>query len=161
MDKKLVTSKSGHQYWRYPSTYKKLCNPRKGRLVTAKSGKTRYYYYEKKCAEFGVPRYSKVNIAKARERDGYSCQYCGSTKNLQVHHIDNAGSTITEIPDNNLDNLITLCTKCHMRLHYQSIDKYQNIIDLRHEGITLAEIGRIYGVSRQRIYRIMAKINAR
>ena len=46
-------------------------------------------------------------------RDGYRCQRCGATINLQMHHIipRNKGGT------NTLDNLITLCAKCHRELH--------------------------------------------
>lgn len=46
---------------------------------------------------------------KARQRDGHTCQTCGATENLHVHH---------KIPyrisrSNALSNLITLCASCH------------------------------------------------
>ncbi|HEW92170.1 MAG TPA: HNH endonuclease [Thermotogaceae bacterium] len=46
-------------------------------------------------------------------RDGYKCQHCGTTIKLQIHHIipRNKGGTDT------LNNLITLCAKCHKELH--------------------------------------------
>lgn len=41
-----------------------------------------------------------------------SCKRCGSTQNLDVHHID-------ENPLHNaLENLIVLCRTCHSRLHH-------------------------------------------
>ncbi len=51
---------------------------------------------------------------KARERDNHICQDCGKAPGLffgQVHHID-------KNRDNNvLENLVTLCTKCHGERH--------------------------------------------
>jgi 5-methylcytosine-specific restriction endonuclease McrA len=47
------------------------------------------------------------------ERDGWRCQSCGSSKNLQVHHL----SKRSELGDDALDNLITLCAACHLRQH--------------------------------------------
>jgi len=41
------------------------------------------------------------------ERDEHSCILCNATKKLSVHHID------YDKTNNNKDNLITLCTKCH------------------------------------------------
>jgi RNA-directed DNA polymerase len=47
---------------------------------------------------------------EALARDGYHCAQCGSQENLDVHHIipKHKGGTDT------LDNLITLCEKCHV-----------------------------------------------
>jgi len=46
-------------------------------------------------------------------RDNYKCQQCDVTSNLQIHHIipKSKGGT------NTLNNLITLCAKCHKELH--------------------------------------------
>jgi len=47
------------------------------------------------------------------ERDGWHCQECGSTNNLQVHHLrprSQLGSDIAQ-------NLITLCVSCHRKWH--------------------------------------------
>ena len=48
-------------------------------------------------------------------RDGWRCQFCGSMTNLEVHHKIYRSQ---EGPDT-LDNLITLCAKCHNTLHAQ------------------------------------------
>lgn len=56
---------------------------------------------------------------KILERDGYKCTKCGvgiNEKRLDVHHIDGVGRNSTK-PNNNIDNLITLCTSCHTRTH--------------------------------------------
>lgn len=42
-----------------------------------------------------------------------NCENCESTENLQIHHIDN------NIKNNDLSNLQTLCSTCHMKLHWQ------------------------------------------
>jgi len=49
-----------------------------------------------------------------KERDNYTCQICGITEKdtkqyLQVHHL----IKYSIFKDNDLDNLITLCPKCH------------------------------------------------
>lgn len=48
---------------------------------------------------------------KIRERDKYICQICNSSGN-QVHHIN------YDKKDCNIDNLITLCLRCHMKTNY-------------------------------------------
>lgn len=63
---------------------------------------------------------------KALMRDGHKCQKCGITKNklrprkLQVHHVTPfrefgyiPGQNRNDVEANRLDNLITLCPKCH------------------------------------------------
>lgn len=47
------------------------------------------------------------------ERDGFSCQYCGSDQSLRAHHIhrDDAGGA------DSIDNLVTLCKPHHHASH--------------------------------------------
>jgi 5-methylcytosine-specific restriction endonuclease McrA len=47
------------------------------------------------------------------ERDSWRCQYCGSMKNLQVHHIQSRG----QLGADTEGNLITLCASCHEQIH--------------------------------------------
>jgi 5-methylcytosine-specific restriction endonuclease McrA len=47
------------------------------------------------------------------ERDGWRCQECGSSKNLDVHHIRRRSA----LGDDAETNLITLCRECHQILH--------------------------------------------
>ena len=48
----------------------------------------------------------------------YQCAICGSTKKLEVHHIDGKGSNIlTNKRNNKLENLVILCQKCHYKIH--------------------------------------------
>jgi 5-methylcytosine-specific restriction endonuclease McrA len=46
-------------------------------------------------------------------RDSWRCQNCGRESYLQVHHLQFRSSLGADI----LDNLITLCVKCHDKLH--------------------------------------------
>jgi len=47
-------------------------------------------------------------------RDGWRCQACGSMSNLEVHHKEFRGHS----GDDSAQNLITLCSTCHTRLHH-------------------------------------------
>lgn len=67
------------------------------------------------------------NRELALERDNWECQECGMSqekcivmfnRQLSVHHKDENGLTVSKKEKNNdLDNLITLCTRCHNLLH--------------------------------------------
>jgi len=48
---------------------------------------------------------------KIRARDGNACVVCRSTKGLQVHHRNESKT------DHGEENLITLCQRCHVRVH--------------------------------------------
>ena len=47
------------------------------------------------------------------ERDGYKCVKCDSDINLVVHHI----IPLVRRGDNSVENLETLCEKCHIKIH--------------------------------------------
>ena len=55
------------------------------------------------------------NKYKVLERDNYTCQICGNTTQLVVHHKDDSGQS--DNPNNDMDNLITLCRRCHINIH--------------------------------------------
>ena len=59
------------------------------------------------------------------ERDNWTCQECGMSleqsfilfnKRLCIHHLDGNGEE-SNVPNNNMDNLTTLCQRCHGRYH--------------------------------------------
>ena len=52
----------------------------------------------------------------ARNYANQSCNTCGNTKNLDVHHKDRNWK------NNEQSNLETLCHSCHMKLHWQQGD---------------------------------------
>jgi 5-methylcytosine-specific restriction endonuclease McrA len=60
-----------------------------------------------------VPRlYAKLR-KEILERDGWRCQNCGCSRNLDVHHIRRRSA----LGDDAETNLITLCRECHRILH--------------------------------------------
>jgi hypothetical protein len=56
-------------------------------------------------------RFLRVQIL---ERDNYTCQHCGATDRLVVHHIE----LYSINKNNNPRNLITLCMPCHWKVHF-------------------------------------------
>ena len=55
------------------------------------------------------------NRELALRRDGYKCVMCGRIDGVNVHHKDDSGNS--ENPNNDPDNLISLCDACHMKTH--------------------------------------------
>jgi 5-methylcytosine-specific restriction endonuclease McrA len=51
------------------------------------------------------------------ERDHWRCQACGSLSSLEVHHIETRGQLGADCEE----NLITLCSNCHRKLHQSKI----------------------------------------
>jgi ribosomal protein L37E len=51
------------------------------------------------------------------KRDNRTCQSCGSREKLIVHHKDGI-NIFNGVPNNDLDNLITLCRDCHNKIHF-------------------------------------------
>jgi len=47
------------------------------------------------------------------ERDGWRCQFCGSTSGVEVHHIEHRSQSGSDCEE----NLITLCCQCHKVTH--------------------------------------------
>ena len=64
--------------------------------------------------ELASPKWKKKR-EEVFERYGKQCVECGSTKNIQVHHlIYRNGHHLWEY---NVDELIPLCKKCHQKIH--------------------------------------------
>jgi 5-methylcytosine-specific restriction endonuclease McrA len=47
------------------------------------------------------------------DRDGWRCQSCGRSRDLQVHHIEPR----SRLGNDTEENLITLCAACHRSCH--------------------------------------------
>lgn len=58
----------------------------------------------------GLPR--KISDA-VYERDGWKCRSCNNRNGLHPHHVTYAGKSGADT----LDNLLTLCWKCHRGVH--------------------------------------------
>lgn len=91
---------------------------------------------------------------KCLERDKYTCQVCGKKDRILVHHKDN--SRKTGHMNNRLDNLITLCHHCHAKEHgfnegIRKEERNQAIMELITSGLSYAEVGNLFGISRQRV----------
>ena len=64
--------------------------------------------------ELASPKWKKKR-EEVFERYGKQCVECGSTKNIQVHHlIYRKGHHLWEY---NVNELIPLCKKCHQKIH--------------------------------------------
>lgn len=58
------------------------------------------------------PRKFRDIRPKIKNRDNNCCSFCGFNKNLEVHHID------YNKKNNESNNLLTLCKRCHTFTHY-------------------------------------------
>lgn len=59
---------------------------------------------------------SSTTRKKVIDRDNNSCVMCGSKENLQIHHINPVAHSNQKEKDN-IENLATLCRKCHYLAH--------------------------------------------
>jgi len=56
-----------------------------------------------------LDRPSQRLTARVRARDGHRCARCGSTTDLQVHHLH----AVADGGQHHETNLVTLCSDCH------------------------------------------------
>ncbi len=75
------------------------------------------------------------------ERDNFECQDCGMSqekhfvlfnRSLVIHHKDGKGTGFKRgYKNNETDNLITLCIRCHCKihLHQRKEEKYGDLLD--------------------------------
>lgn len=64
---------------------------------------------------------------KVLRRDHNKCRACGSTENLQVHHL-----SYRNIYHEELDDLVCLCRNCHAAFH--AVNELQKFYDELHEN---------------------------
>lgn len=89
---------------------------------------TNHWYYNPDATRNGYPIEFNMQLKKyIRRRDNYRCQICNKTEStnkhrLDVHHINYNKS------NNEVDNLISLCKSCHMRIHTNDITM-QNLLN--------------------------------
>ena len=97
------------------------------------------------------------------ERDKHKCRFCGSEKNLDIHHIDGDSYDKKGLRANNdPDNLITLCHKCHAKLHAQQkkpsqevARRNENILKYYQKGMSYRAIGKMFHLSHTQIMNIL------
>ena len=61
------------------------------------------------------PKEYRIIRQQVLGRDGWRCQECGAMENLEVHHIKRR----SQLGDDMMQNLITLCVSCHGKCHGQ------------------------------------------
>lgn len=77
-------------------------------------------YCSVKCSAWAkTDKYHNGNYVRCLQRDSFKCRKCGDESPLHVHHIDHSGGDNIKTGDanNDLDNLITLCERCHYNIH--------------------------------------------
>ena len=67
-----------------------------------------------------IGRWTTENAARDHERCGYRCVLCKSKDDLEAHHLDPVWRSPQRGRD--LDNLISLCGRCHDRLHAENLE---------------------------------------
>lgn len=107
---------------------------------------------------------------KVLARDNYICQKCGKSAK-EVHHLDGTGSNRKRKEMNNgLNNLITVCHKCHVRLDLiqkgtngfgkgkwqEEEERNAEIIKLS-KKLSQTKISKMFGITRQRVNQIIKK----
>jgi len=107
-------------------------------LVGYKSGKDHYDWKGGKSKNRKSVKKEWVELAKKiYKRDSYTCYICGNNGgNLNAHHKKHWGTNPELAFDE--DNLITLCVKCHTKLHtlerfYRRNHAYKNFERLASE----------------------------
>ena len=60
-----------------------------------------------------------------RERDKNTCLFCGSSNQIEAHHIKQRAFFPELITD--IENGISLCHECHLRAHGGSYNKYASV----------------------------------
>lgn len=91
----------------------------------------------KNCSKFILATMKPINkVSKKRifvkpeiydqvfKRDKGKCQLCGTSQNLQLHHILGRGKDLT----NDINNCIMLCENCHLNVVHKNQKKYRPIL---------------------------------
>ena len=86
----------------------------------------------------------KIRLIKLKEAS-YKCEDCGEFGN-KIHHIDQDRS------NHKIDNLKTICNKCHKKLHPIKTSKF-----LRIYGKTASQISKDLGMSEGNVSRLQKR----
>ena len=74
-----------------------------------------------------IARYGFRLALKIYEKYYRKCVFCGNENDLTLHHLDRKGRNYENKglkPNNNEDNLILICRKCHGSIHGGEAGKY-------------------------------------
>jgi len=67
-----------------------------------------------------IRRYGLKTALEVYDKYHRKCAYCSEENDLTIHHLDNKGRNYEDKglkPNNDIDNLIVLCRRCHGRIH--------------------------------------------
>ena len=87
----------------------------------------RNFHYDKSKKGISI---LKENTTNYQKHNTNVCEICGSTDDVEVHHIDKNHN------NNNPENLISLCSSCHTRVHNQSL-----LVIYADEIVSITKIG--------------------
>lgn len=130
-----------------------LSNFRQGLALNNGRVRKAWNHIEGRCKNLGISTADYLKWKReCLRRDSHSCRLCGSRDLLCTHH----GVPVKERPDLALDvnNGITLCGKCHRKVHKESRvfkQKFEKII-----SITPTEMGPVYDVTVEKLHNFMA-----
>ena len=113
------------------------------------------------------------NREKARIRDKHICRDCGNKwekgkRRLDCHHINGLCGKKSRRYDKNINDLITLCHKCHYNRHDRSeklngskrnIKRDLEIKSMREDRYSFREIGEKYSLTKQRAHQIYKELS--
>jgi len=121
--------------------------------------KDRHYHYQRK--DPGLFPSGRIIKKLCLEQDKYQCALCGNTDNPSIHHKDGKSYYRFKLNTNNsLDNLITLCHKCHMKTHgFIKSPRTLEIIEyhVSNPHFTRSELAKHFNLSRERIGQIIGR----
>lgn len=69
-------------------------------------------------------RVSKSTYDEVFEASKGKCGLCGSSNNLELHHINGRGKNLTDNPE----NCVMLCRKCHHDVVHKNQKKYRPML---------------------------------
>lgn len=111
----------GHKPWN------KGLSEKDDERVKRQGNALRNFHYDKSKKGISILKEDTTNYQKHNTN---VCEICGSTNDVEVHHIDKNHN------NNNPENLISLCSSCHTRVHNQSL-----LVIYADEIVSITKIG--------------------
>ena len=159
-NREMISKKSRDRYW---SGGKEKSNKQSKSWYDRNKQKRAEYTkkYRKKKKEL-FDKYKDLerfggNKAKVLARDRHKCVICFSQDKLNVHHIDGSGGgrwTSYKDANNSMKNLVTLCFKCHRRVHgyeHRNMRRFTSIEDIVRTMAKVIDRYRNISTSRKRL----------
>jgi len=115
-------SKATSERWKNPEYRKKILRARIGKQAGPLSSNWKGGISKQ---EYGLG-WNKALKEEIRKRDNHTCKICGIkqdklNKSLCVHHINEIKKDLRP------KNLVSLCSKCHLKLHHNSISLFREV----------------------------------